>query len=497
MVFSVKDKPGVFAFDAESKKVRICGVTIFMSFIHDNFLLSNDQAVCLYHEYAKDEPILDFHNHLPPNEIAQNRRFENLAEAWLEADHYKWRAMRANGTPEELVSGNGDPKEKYLAWAATIPHTLGNPLYHWTHLELKRCFGIDCLLNPDTAEDIWEEANRKLAEPSLSARGLIERFHVKALCTTDDPALPTLYHEKIADDPARPCQVFPTFRPDQSWGVHDAENFSDWVGKLQGSSEKDINGFSDYLEALAKRVNHFHSLGCRLSDHALLQCFAQFPSEEKARQIFEETMEGKSANPGDSEMFGSFIILYLCKLYRAKDWTMQIHLGAIRNNSSRLLSSFGPDAGGDSIGDLPQAEKMGLFLNKLQEEDALPRTIFYNINPSDNFTLASMLANFQGEVAGKMQLGSGWWHLDQRDGMVEQLKTVANTGLLSRFVGMLTDSRSFLSFPRHEYFRRILANLMGEWMQDGFIPDDFELVGDMVQRISYQNAKDYLNLPEE
>ena len=468
-----------------------------MTFIHDNFLLSNKQAVRLYHEYAKDQPILDFHNHLPPDEIASNRRFKNLAEAWLEADHYKWRAMRANGTPEELVTGNGDPKEKYLAWAATIPHALGNPLYHWTHLELRRCFGIDTLLNPETAEDIWEEANEKLADPEYSARGMIKRFNVKALCTTDDPALSTQHHKTIAQDLSMETVVLPTFRPDQSWGVNHAENFSEWVLKLQNIADKDIHGLNDYLEALAKRVNHFHALGSRLSDHAFPQCFAHFPAEEEARKIFGEAMEGKSANVADTEKFSSFIMLYLCKLYKAKDWTMQIHLGAIRNNSSRLFSSFGPDAGGDSIGDLPQAEKMGIFLNKLQEEDALPRTIFYNINPADNLTVSTMLANFQGEVIGKMQLGSGWWHLDQRDGMVEQLETVANVGLLSRFVGMLTDSRSFLSFPRHEYFRRILSNLLGEWMQDGFVPDDIELVGDMVKRISFQNAKDYLNLPEK
>ena len=472
-------------------------INLLMSFIHDDFLLSNDQAVKLYHEFAKDEPILDFHNHLPPDEIANNRRFENLAEAWLEADHYKWRAMRANGTPEELVTGNGDPKEKFLAWSATIPHTLGNPLYHWTHLELKRCFGIDTLLSPNTAEQIWEQANEKLKQDDCSACGLLERFKVKTLCTTDDPATGTEFHQLIAKNSQVQTKVFPTYRPDRAWGVEDATNFIDWVSRLEEISEIRISDLNDYLEALAKRVNHFHSIGSRLSDHAFLQCFAEFPSEEKARNIFQKSSDGKNANPEEAAQFGSFILLYLCKLYRAKNWTMQIHLGALRNNSSRLMNCFGADAGGDSIGDLPQANKMSAFLNKLEEEDALPKTIFYNINPADNLTIATMLGNFQGEVPGKMQFGSGWWHLDQRDGMYEQLKTLANVGLLSRFVGMLTDSRSFLSFPRHEYFRRILCNLLGEWMQDGFVPNDFELIGDLAKRICYENSRNYLELERE
>ena len=467
-----------------------------MSFIHDNFLLSNDQAVRLYHDYAKDEPILDFHNHLPPLEIASNRRFENLADAWLEADHYKWRAMRANGTPEELVSGSGDPKEKFLALASTLPHTLGNPLYHWTHLELKRCLDIDTLLGPETAEEIWEQANEKFKGDDYTARGMLKRFQVETLCTTDDPALPTEHHHAIAQDSSVETQVFPTFRPDQSWGVKDAASFIQWIAQLQETSEITILDLSDYLEALAKRVNHFHSLGSRLSDHAFLQCFSEFPSEEETRKIFDHVIDGENASEEEAEKFGSFIMLYLCKLYKAKNWTMQIHLGALRNNSSRLMASFGPDAGGDSIGDFPQAEKMSVFLNKLEKEDALPKTIFYNVNPADNLTIATMLGNFQREIPGKMQFGSGWWHLDQRDGMLEQLKTLANIGLLSRFVGMLTDSRSFLSFPRHEYFRRILCNLLGEWMEEGFVPADFELIGDMAKRICFQNSRDYFEFEE-
>ena len=465
-----------------------------MGFIHNEFLLTNDAAVQLYHEYAEDEPILDFHNHLSPQEISENRRFKNLAEIWLEGDHYKWRALRANGIPEELITGNGDPKEKYLAWAATIPHTLGNPLYHWTHLELKRCFDIDLLLSPDTAEEIWAEANKQLAYPNFSACGMLERFQVKALCTTDDPAYPLLHHEQIALESSSSCKVYPTFRPDQSWGIDQAQIFTQWLKTLEHTSGKTIDHFNSFLQALAERLQKFHELGSRLSDHSFPYFFSNFPTEQKARQLFEQTLEGQDATREEKEQFGAFIMLYLCRWYSANNWTMQIHLGPLRNNSSRLLKTFGPDAGTDSIGDWAQAEKMSAFLDRLDQEDALPKTIVYNNNPSDNFVVSTMLGNFQRDFPGKMQFGSGWWHLDQRDGMEEQIKTLANTGLLSRFIGMLTDSRSFLSFPRHEYFRRILCNLLGTWMVEGFLPPEPTMIGDLVKRICYQNAKDFLNL---
>lgn len=465
-----------------------------MSFIHDNFLLGNEQAIRLYHEYAQDEPIFDFHNHLSPHEIAQDRRFENLAEAWLEADHYKWRAMRANGTPEELVTGNGDPKDKYLAWAETIPHALGNPLYHWTHLELKRCFGIDLLLGPDTAEEIWELANSQLGEPSFSARGMLRRFKVKALCTTDDPADSTEDHHTILKDTSLSTQVYPTFRPDKSWAISKSGPFLDWLTGLEQETGKEIEHLNDFLEAMAKRMNHFHELGSRLSDHSFPHFYSDFPNEEEARRLFDQTLNGADASTEEEERFGAFIMLYLCRLYASKGWTMQVHLGPLRNNSNRLLEEFGTDAGTDSIGDRPQAERMSRFLDKLDQENSLPKTIVYNVNPADNFTVATMLGNFQREIPGKMQFGSGWWHLDQRDGMAEQMKTLANVGLLSRFVGMLTDSRSFLSFPRHEYFRRILCSLLGEWMEQGFVPDNFELIGDLAKRICFENAKEFLKL---
>ncbi|MEJ6620665.1 MAG: glucuronate isomerase [Opitutae bacterium] len=465
-----------------------------MGFIHNEFLLTNDAAVQLYHEYAASEPILDFHNHLSPQEISENRRFTNLAEIWLEGDHYKWRALRANGIPEELITGNGDPKEKYLAWAATIPHTLGNPLYHWTHLELKRCFDIDLLLSPDTAEEIWAEANKQLAYPNFSACGMLERFQVKALCTTDDPAYPLLHHEQIAQNSSSSCKVYPTFRPDQSWGIDQAQIFTQWLKTLEHTSGKTIDHFNSFLQALAERLQKFHELGSRLSDHSFPYFFSNFPTEQKARQLFEQTLEGQDATREEKEQFGAFIMLYLCRWYSANNWTMQIHLGPLRNNSSRLLKTFGPDAGTDSMGDWAQAEKMSTFLDRLDQEDALPKTIVYNNNPSDNFVVSTMLGNFQRDFPGKMQFGSGWWHLDQRDGMEEQIKALANTGLLSRFIGMLTDSRSFLSFPRHEYFRRILCNLLGTWMVEGFLPPEPTMIGDLVKRICYQNAKDFLNL---
>ena len=465
-----------------------------MGFIHNEFLLTNDAAVQLYHEYAASEPILDFHNHLSPQEISENRRFTNLAEIWLEGDHYKWRALRANGIHEELITGNGDPKEKFLAWAATIPHTLGNPLYHWTHLELKRCFDIDLLLSPDTAEEIWAEANKQLAYPNFSACGMLERFQVKALCTTDDPAYPLLHHEQIAQESSSSCKVYPTFRPDQSWGIDQAQIFTQWLKTLEHTSGKTIDHFNSFLQALAERLQKFHELGSRLSDHSFPYFFSNFPTEQKARQLFEQTLEGQDATREEKEQFGAFIMLYLCRWYSANNWTMQIHLGPLRNNSSRLLKTFGPDAGTDSIGDWAQAKKMSAFLDRLDQEDALPKTIVYNNNPSDNFVVSTMLGNFQRDFPGKMQFGSGWWHLDQRDGMEEQIKTLANTGLLSRFIGMLTDSRSFLSFPRHEYFRRILCNLLGTWMVEGFLPPEPTMIGDLVKRICYQNAKDFLNL---
>ncbi len=464
-----------------------------MAFIHDDFLLSNDSAQQLYHEYAINEPILDYHNHLPPDEIANNRQFANLGEVWLEGDHYKWRAMRANGEAEAVITGGAEAKEKYLAWARTIPHTLGNPLYHWTHLELARYFGITDLLSPDTAEAIWEQSCERLADPALSVHGILKQFDVRGLCTTDDPTDSLAQHEAIAALDIR-TRVYPTFRPDKAWSVDKPEDFSHWADKLASASNVATDSLAGFLDGLEKRVEDFHAIGSRLSDHSFPYCFDNFPSATEAARIFDKARVGRAATHEEQRQFGAYIMEHLGKLYAAKGWAMQLHIGPQRNNNTRLFETIGPDIGCDSIGDLPQSAPLAGFLDRLEQDSALPKTILYNNNPMDNFTFATMIGNFQGGTPGKMQFGSGWWHADQKEGMEWQIKALANTGLLSRFIGMLTDSRSFLSFPRHEYFRRTLCNLMGDWMQTGFIPDDTELAGNMVKRICYQNAADYLEL---
>jgi len=467
-----------------------------MAFIHDDFLLNNEPARRLYHEYAASEPILDYHNHLPPAEIAGNRQFANLGEIWLEGDHYKWRAMRANGEAEARVTGDASAKEKFLAWARTVPHTLGNPLYHWTHLELSRHFGIDTLLNEETAEEIWETANAKLAQPELSVHGILKQFDVRALCTTDDPTESLDQHKAIAALGIS-TKVYPTFRPDKAWSVDQPEFFNAWADKLAGAADGDTSTLAGFLAALEKRVEDFHAIGSRLSDHSFPYCFDDFPSTTEAARIFDAARAGRAASPAEQRQFGAHVMEHLGKLYAAKGWAMQLHIGPLRSNNTRLLKSLGPDIGCDSIGDWKQAAPLSAFLDRLDRDESLPKTILYNNNPMDNLTFATMIGNFQGGTTGmpgKMQFGSGWWHADQQEGMEWQLNALANTGLLSRFIGMLTDSRSFLSFPRHEYFRRTLCNLIGDWMAGGKLPDDYDLIGDMVKRICYQNAKEYLEL---
>jgi glucuronate isomerase len=464
-----------------------------MAFIHDDFLLSNDSAQQLYHEYAVSEPILDYHNHLPPQEIANNRQFANLGEVWLEGDHYKWRAMRANGEPESVITGDAKAKEKYLAWARTIPHTLGNPLYHWTHLELARYFNITDLLGPDTAETIWEQTSERLTAPTLSVQGILYQFDVRGLCTTDDPIDSLAQHEAIAKLDIH-TKVYPTFRPDKSWGIENPETFNIWANKLAEASGVNTDTLTGFKNALEKRIEDFHAVGSRLSDHSFPYCFDNFPSTGEASQIFDKARIGRIASTEEQQRFGAHIMEHLGKIYAAKDWAMQLHIGPQRNNNTRLFKTIGPDIGCDSIGDWPQSASLAGFLDRLEQDSALPRTILYNNNPMDNFTFATMIGNYQGGTPGKMQFGSGWWHADQQEGMEWQMKALANTGLLSRFIGMLTDSRSFLSFPRHEYFRRTLCNMLGNWMVSGFIPNDQALIGEMVRRICYQNAADYLNL---
>jgi glucuronate isomerase len=465
-----------------------------MSFIHDDFLLSTASARHLYHNYAAPEPILDYHCHLPPKDIAENRQFANLFEIWLEGDHYKWRAMRANGVAERYCTGDATPYEKFEAWARTVPHTLRNPLFHWTHLELKRYFGIDELLDGTTARSIWDRANEQLADESLRVHGIFRKFHVRATCTTDDPTDDLRYHQRIAASGIA-TKVFPTFRPDKALNVHLPEVFLPWVSKLAAAANIDISSYSRFLDALKSRHDFFHSLGGRLSDHGLNHCYADFCSEAEAASIFERALHGQAASPAEQQQFAANLMIFFGQLDAAKGWTKQLHLGARRNNSTRLFKTIGPDSGFDSMGDWSQAEALGAYLDRLDQDNTLPRTIIYNVNPVDNYAFATMIGNFQdGSIAGKVQFGSGWWFLDQKEGMELQINALSNCGLLSRFVGMLTDSRSFLSYPRHEYFRRTLCNMVGQDVTDGLLPDREDWVGGMIRNICYKNASEYLNL---
>ena len=465
-----------------------------MAFIHEDFLLHNASARRLYHRYAEDEPILDYHCHLSPKDIAENRAFKNLFEIWLEGDHYQWRAMRANGVAERYCTGDEPPFEKYMAWARTVPSTLRNPLYHWTHLELNRYFGIEQRLDEESARGIWESANAALATDALRAHGILKKFRVRAVCTTDDPADDLDQHRRIAASGLE-TKVYPAFRPDKVLCVHQPEAFNSWVDRLAATGDVHIAGLEDLLSALRRRHDEFHRMGCRLSDHGLNFCYADFPSERAAKEIFAGCRGGKAATAIEQRRFASFMMLFFGRLDAEKGWTKQLHLGARRNGNTRCLKALGPDTGFDSIGDWPQADALGAYLDRLDGENALPKIILYNLNPADNYVLATMIGNFQdGSIAGKIQFGSGWWFLDQKEAMQWQINALSNAGLLSRFIGMLTDSRSFMSYPRHEYFRRVLCNLLGADMENGELPDDEPLVGDMVRRICYDNARHYLGL---
>ena len=466
-----------------------------MSFIHNDFLLSNDAAIRLYHDYAAQQPIIDYHNHLSPKDIASNRRFENLFEMWVNHDHYKWRAMRANGIPERLVTGNGDPKEKFLAFAATVPYTLRNPIYHWTHLELKRFFDIDELLCESNAEAIWDECNQQIqSRDELTTQGILKKFNVTALCTTDDPVDSLEYHQQVAQTDFE-TKVYPAFRPDWALFVHRPEEFIEWLGKLSQAAGISVETLDDLLTALKIRHDFFHSLGCRLSDHGCESVPANFCDVAAARKIFDAAKAGVAATAEQHEQYSTFMLIELAKMDAEKSWTNQFHTGVWRNNNTRLFNEVGRDLGCDSMGDTPQGRSLGRFLDRLDQENMLPKTIVYNLNPSDNYLISTMIGNFQGGgVAGKMQFGSGWWYLDQKEGMEWQINTLSNTGLIARFVGMLTDSRSFMSFIRHEYFRRILCNMFGKDMVNGEMPNDFSLVGGMAQDICYGNAKRFLEL---
>jgi glucuronate isomerase len=463
-------------------------------FITEDFLLQNDRAVELYHRFARNLPIIDYHCHLPPAQIADDHHFENLTQIWLHGDHYKWRAMRTAGVPERLCTGDASDWEKFHKWAEVVPQAFRNPLYHWTHLELKRPFGIgDRLLSPDTAEGIWQECNDKLCRPEFSTRGIMRQMNVELVCTTDDPVDTLEHHQAIAADPTFTIQVLPTFRPDKAMAVEAPEAFNAWVERLAEQSNIDIgDSFHCYLDALRSRHDFFQSVGCHLSDHGISTFYAADFKHSEAAAAFERIRSGKPLSQDATVQFKSAMLYELAVMNAEKDWVQQVHFGAMRSNNSRMMQLLGPDTGFDSVDDLHVARPMARFFDRLDREGRLAKTILYNLYPAHNEVVATMLGNFQdGVTPGKMQHGSGWWFLDQKDGMERQLNALSNLGLLSRFVGMVTDSRSFLSYTRHEYFRRILCNLLGAEMEQGLIPDDREMVGSMVRDICYKNAVAY------
>jgi glucuronate isomerase len=464
-----------------------------MPYLDNHFLLYNDTARRLFHEVACDLPIIDYHNHLSPAEIATDHRWENIADMWLGHDHYKWRLLRANGINEERVTGNSSPRDKFQAFAETIPYTLRNPMHHWVHMELQRYFGINILLSPDTADEIWNETNAKLADPEFSARGLLKKFDVRVVGTTDDPADPIDDHLKIAAS-GFSTKVLPTFRPDKAFQVDRPDLLNPWISKLEQVSNTSITQLSDLLDALKIRHDDFHAAGARLSDHGLDRCPALQCTDEEAVNIFNKARAGKPVSPEDKERFSFYLLVFSGQLDAAHGWTKQLHLNPVRNTNIRMSAKLGADAGYDTMGDVQQGQALAVFLNALESREALPKTILYNLNPRDNYLFASMTGVFQdGITPGKIQFGSSWWFLDQKEGMEMQLNALSATGLLSRFVGMLTDSRSFLSFPRHEYFRRILCNLIGDEAEKGELPDDFDTLSKLIADISFNNANQYFS----
>ncbi len=460
-------------------------------FLDENFLLETRTAETLYHEHAKDLPIIDYHCHLPPDEIAGDKQFDNLTQIWLKGDHYKWRAMRANGVPEKYITGSAPDDDKFMKWAETVPFTLRNPLYHWTHMELKRPFGIDKILNGESAAEIYAEANAMLGTPEFSTRSILKKMNVEVVCTTDDPVDSLEHHQRLRKDNAD-LKMIPAWRPDKAMAVENSHKFNLYTDTLGESAGMGISTFVDMLEALNKRHDFFHENGCRLSDHGIETIYSEEYSQEDLEKIFSKVRSGKKLTMEEVLKFKSGMLVIFAMMDHDKGWTQQFHIGAIRNNNSRMLNLLGPDTGYDSIGDFEVARPMSALFDHLESMEKLCKTIVYNLNPRDNELIATMLYNFNdGSVPGKMQFGSGWWFLDQKDGMEKQMNALSTLGLLSKFVGMLTDSRSFLSFPRHEYFRRILCNLLGNDVENGLIPADMELLGKMVEDISYYNARSY------
>ncbi len=472
-------------------------------FLGENFLLENDVAAALYHDYAASLPIIDYHCHLSSEAIATNRGFPNITQAWLYGDHYKWRAMRTNGVSEHYITGAASDWEKFEKWAQTVPATMRNPLFHWTHLELQRYFDIHQLLHPGTARDVYEQTTDTLRQPQWTTQGIFQKMKVEVVCTTDDPtdnlAAHRHYHQstneqinKLTNEQInQPTKLFPTFRPDKAILI-EKEDFSAYIETLAAAADMDICGYTDLLEALHRRMDFFASMGCRLSDQGLERMYAVDFTEAEADRILRKRLEGHTVSPEEAEVYQSALLFALGVEYAQRGWTQQFHLGALRNNNSRLLRDLGPDTGFDSIGDFGQAIPLSRFLDRLDRDNQLAKTILYNLNPADNAVFAAMVGNFNdGSIPGKVQWGSAWWFLDQKDGMEQQLNALSNLGLLARFVGMLTDSRSFLSFPRHEYFRRILCNLIGKDVANGELPHDLSLLGPLVQGVCYYNAKNY------
>ena len=460
----------------------------------ENFLLETDTAIKLYHEYAKDMPICDYHCHLSPKEIWEDKEFENITEVWLAGDHYKWRAMRLNGIPEKNITGDGSDYDKFVAYAQTLSKCIGNPLYHWTHLELQRYFGIYDVLSEDTAADIWERCNAVITGGDFSARKLIEKSNVAMIGTTDDPIDTLEYHDKIREENKLATKVLPSFRPDK--GVEIAlPAFLGWVESLGQVVGKEITQYSILLEALEERVRYFHEKGCRLSDHGVAFVPYAEATEEEVAAIFAKALAGEEITILEENQYKTYTLQFFGRLYAELGWVMQLHMGALRNNSTKMFNDLGPDVGFDSIDDVQVAKPLSNFLDSLQKTDELPKTILYTLNPNHNFVLGTMLGNFSSDSPkGKVQFGSGWWFNDQKEGMITQMKDLANLGLLGNFVGMLTDSRSFLSYTRHEYFRRILCNLVGGWVENGEYPNDDKLLSTLIKDISFNNAEAYFEI---
>ena len=463
------------------------------TFLDDNFLLNSKTAETLYHRFSKNLPIIDYHNHLIPEQIVNDTQFENITQVWLQGDHYKWRAMRANGVNEKYITGDASDKDKFLKWAETVPYTLRNPLFHWTHLELQRYFGITDLLSTKTAEKIYEETAAKLAEPAYSVRGLLKMMNVEVVCTTDDPIDSLSFHQQFAKE-QESFKMLPAFRPDKAMNSDDVQALNAYIDQVEAVTNTSINSFTAYLDALKARHDFFAANGCSVSDHGLEQIYAEDYTDQEIAAIFEKIRTNQTLTYSENLKFKSAMLVQFAEWDHEKGWVQQYHLGALRNNNARMLRINGPDTGWDSIGDFSQARALSKFLNRLDNEDKLTKTILYNLNPADNELIATMIGNFNdGSIKGKIQFGSAWWFLDQKDGMTKQINALSNMGLLSRLVGMLTDSRSFLSFPRHEYFRRLVCDIFGEDVEKGELPNDVEWIGKIVGDISYHNAKEYFN----